>query len=186
MTLDTIPGNVTRPTDEEREIDRLKAEVEMVREQLRDTVAAMLRSNTVAFQAQNAAIDLAAQVATLTAERDALKVQHAKRHDELTDAWAEIDGLKADLSARMLQLNEARASTVEANMALADMTAERDAALRLRMGELVGVVEKEREACAKLAYGMVDDWACPKCDHDDAAHDLAAEIDHAIRARGQK
>lgn len=86
---------------------------------------------------------LAEQVATLTAERDALQTEarrleraHEKRHDELTNAWAEIDGLKADLSARMSQLNEARAATVDCNMALMEMA---------------GAVATEREACAQVA-----------------------------------
>lgn len=86
-------------------------------------------------------------------ERNMANEWLAKAHD----AGKEVATLKADLSARMSQLNEARAATVEANMALADANEraaaanERaDANLRLRMDVLATYVSKEREACALL------------------------------------
>lgn len=48
-----------------------------------DSRAAAERLQTVAFQAQNAAIDLAQQVATLTAERDALEAALSVAADAL-------------------------------------------------------------------------------------------------------
>lgn len=52
-------------------------------------------------------------------ERNMANEWLAKAHD----AGKEVATLKADLSARMSQLNEARAATVEANMALMELAA---------------------------------------------------------------
>lgn len=74
----------------------------------------------------------ATQVATLAAERDEARDALHRRgmsvspdldimrlHTQRDSARAEVAALQADLEARMTQLNEARAATVDANMALA-------------------------------------------------------------------
>lgn len=79
----------------------------------------------------------ATQVATLAAERDEARDALHRRgmsvspdldimrlHTQRDSARAEVAALQADLEARMTQLNEARAATVDANMALVDARAE--------------------------------------------------------------
>ena len=102
----------------------------------------------------------ATQVATLAAERDEARDALHRRgmsvspdldimrlHTQRDSARAEVAALQADLEARMTQLNEARAATVDANMALADFEAASDRALAMAR-------EDEREACAMLAEAM--------------------------------
>lgn len=146
----TLDASLQREREANERIAALKAEVDRLMGVLNRAgddyqtgvevgLAEIARLKTVAFQAQNAAIDLVAQVATLT----------------------------ADLSARMSQLNEARAATVEANMALADA---------LNVGALA--VEVERELCAQLA-----DEELAGSKRNAAERDTGARIAAAIRSR---
>lgn len=89
---------------------------------------------------------------------------------------AEVAALTAETERLKLALDSSRATT---EFMVATLTAERDAALRLRMDELLGAVAKEREACARLVetIGILS----PLTNAGDAG--IRRQLAAAIRAR---
>lgn len=88
MTIESLPGSVTAPDPLEVENDALRAEVE----RLRETVDRLARapdggpSRELVVVSLGAALDrvreVEAQVAILTAERDAARAELSRRQDE--------------------------------------------------------------------------------------------------------
>ena len=180
------------PDPLELENDRLRASIEGITATLDATLAAfgrerealraeVERMKTVAFQAQNAAIDLAQQVATLTAERDALREEVAMGRKAMGVLAFEMERLKVERDRAVEHATEEE-SQKWAAIAERDAREADCAALRKCVGELkrdfATVAGREREACAQVA-DTTPFVCCSGCN-------TSFDIARAIRARGAK
>ncbi len=101
----------------------------------------------------------------LHAEREVLrlKAEHAKRHDELTSAWAEIDGAKAEAAAAKRERDALRSAlqdpaAVRSNILTGAISVPGDLVwLNDSHGPVAHRVEEEREAIAQLVRDQGDD-----------------------------